>query len=281
VFIEPAERRQAMLDVIDGARQRIVLSLFRCSDQRVLETLAAALDRGVRVEALLTKRSKGARRKRRRLSATLEQMGVVVHRYDGPVVYHAKYLVADGQTALVTTLNPTPKCFTRTWDILLTTRERAVVRSLATIFALDTANERVLPRHRISQRLIIGPDTARQRMHGLLAAARRNIQILDHRLSDPELVGLLRARREDGITVSVIGHQPMGALVPHGGLFIVDDAIAVLGSAAMSSHSLDARREISIVADAPAVVQPLQVFYQSLADRAGRSAMWLPGDRAA
>ena len=47
VFIEPGERRQAMLDVISGARQRLVLSLFRCNDYGVLDTIAAALERGV------------------------------------------------------------------------------------------------------------------------------------------------------------------------------------------------------------------------------------------
>jgi phosphatidylserine/phosphatidylglycerophosphate/cardiolipin synthase-like enzyme len=165
--------------------------------------------------------------------------------------------------------------------MLLTTRERSVVRSLSTLFALDAANARVLPRHRISQRLVIGPDSARPRMHGLLASAQRSIQILDHKLSDPDLVTLLRERRAEGVTVSVIGHQPMGALVPHGKLTIIDESLAVLGSTAMSAMSLDARREISIVVDAPAVVRPLQIFYQTLADRAGRSAAWLPGDRAA
>ena len=60
VFIEPAARRQAMLDVIAGARERLVLSLFRCNDFTVLDALAAALERGVKVEAILT--SAGQRR---------------------------------------------------------------------------------------------------------------------------------------------------------------------------------------------------------------------------
>ena len=263
------------------ARQRIVLSLFRCNDVGVLGALAAAMDRGVKVEAILTKRAKGGKKRLRRLWASLEEMGAVVHRYGKPAVYHAKYLVADGQTALVTTLNPTTKCFTRTWDMLLTTRERAVVRSLSTVFALDAAGERVLPRHRISQRLIVGPEGARHRIQGLLAGAKRSIRILDHKLSDPDVVSLLRERREEGIAVSVIGQQPMGAIVPHGKLIIIDESHAVLGSTSMSSLSLDSRREISIVADAPSVVRPLHAFYQSLAERAGKSITRLPGDRAA
>lgn len=282
IYIDPAERRKAMLDVIAGAKERLVLSLFRCNDTGILDALSAALDRGVKVEAILTKRAKGGKQRLRRLWSSLEQMGAVVHRYGDPVVkYHAKYLVADGQIALVTTLNPTRKCFTRTWDMVLTTRERAVVRSLATLFALDSAGNRVRPRHQISPRLIVAPESARMRIQAILSSARRSIRILDHKLSDPDLVNLLRARRDKGIAVSVIGRQPIGPMVAHGKLIIVDEALAVMGSTALSSLSLDSRREVSIVAESPAVVKPLNAFYEELTARAGQSVSRLPGDRAA
>src|SRR5688500_11880338 len=108
IFIGPAERRQAMIDIIASARERLVLSLFRCNDFGILDELAAALERGVKVEAILTKRAKGGKRRLRKLWDALEEMGVVVHFYADPVVkYHAKYVVADGHTALLATLNPT------------------------------------------------------------------------------------------------------------------------------------------------------------------------------
>jgi phosphatidylserine/phosphatidylglycerophosphate/cardiolipin synthase-like enzyme len=282
IFIGPAERRQAMIDVIAGARQRLVLSLFRCNDFGILDGLAAALERGVKVEAILTKRAKGGRRRLRKLWDALEEMGVVVHWYADPVVkYHAKYVVADGATALVATLNPTKKCFTRTWDFVLTTTDRPVVRSLATIFALDAASQRILPRHRISPRLIVGPEGARSRMRALINGARRSIRILDHKLSDPDLVALLRERRDDGIAISVIGRHPVGNLVPHGKLMIIDESRAVLGSTAMSTLSLDFRREVSIMVETPAVVRALNSFYLDLSAKAGASVRKLPGDRAA
>ena len=282
IFIKPAERRKAMLDVIGGARQRLVLSLFRCNDYGVLDAMAAALERGVKVEALLTKRAKGGKKSLRKLWESLEEMGATVHRYGDPVVkYHAKYLVADGKTALVATLNPTRKCFSRTWDFVLTTEERSVVRSLSTLFALDAAGERLLPRHRINPRLIVGPEGARGRLRALLASARRSIRVLDHKLSDPDLVALLRKRREEGIVVSLIGRQAIGSLVPHGKLIIIDDTRAVLGSLAMSALSLDSRREVSILTDTPTVVRSLTSFYQELSRKAGGSISVLPGDRAA
>jgi cardiolipin synthase len=282
IFIEPAERRTAMLSLISGARQRLVLSLFRCNDYGILDALAAALERGVKVEAILTKRAKGGKKPLKKLWEALEEMGALVHWYADPVVkYHAKYLVADGRTALIATLNPTTKCFTRTLDFVYTTGEPAVVRSILTLFALDAAGERILPRHRLSDRLIVGPEGSRARMRHLLMSARKSIRVIDHKLSDPDLVALLRERRHEGIDVAVIGRQSVGAYKPHGKLLVIDESRAVLGSMAMSALSLDFRREVSIVVDEGTIVRDLNSFFADLSARAGQSALVLPGDRGA
>src|SRR5262245_38759070 len=86
LVLDPSERREAMLRVIGGARRRLVLSLFRCDDFSVLDALAAALERGVEIRALLTKRAKGGRKRLQKLWGALEQMGVVVSWYADPVV---------------------------------------------------------------------------------------------------------------------------------------------------------------------------------------------------
>jgi phosphatidylserine/phosphatidylglycerophosphate/cardiolipin synthase-like enzyme len=282
IYIEPAERRAAMLNVISGARQRLVLSLFRCNDYGILDALAAALERGVKVEAILTKRAKGGKKPLKKLWEALEEMGALVHWYADPVVkYHAKYLVADGRIALMATLNPTTKCFSRTLDFVYTTEEPTVVRSVSTLFALDAAAERILPRHRITDRLIVGPEGSRARMRHLLTGARKSIRILDHKLSDPDLVALLRERRQEGIEVTLLGRQPVGAYKPHGKLLIIDETRAVLGSMAMSALSLDFRREVSVVIDDRTIVRELNGFCADLTARAGESALVLPGDRGA
>lgn len=280
VIVGPAERRQAMLDVVNGARSRLILSLFRCDDFGVLDALAAALDRGVKVEAILTARAKGGQKRLRRLWEALEEMGAVVHRYADPVVkYHAKYLVADRRIGIVSTLNPTKKCFTRTWDFVLLTDDPRIVQSLVTLFALDRSGRAIQRKHRISPRLIVGPEEARTRLRALLEGARQSIRILDHKLSDPDLVALLRERRDAGVVVSALGRVPLGPLVPHGKLLLIDQTLAVVGSIAMSALSLDFRREVSIVVDQPESVRALGGFFDELAQRAGPSALVLPGDR--
>jgi phosphatidylserine/phosphatidylglycerophosphate/cardiolipin synthase-like enzyme len=244
LVLEPAERRAAMLRLITRAKRRVILSIFRCDDFEVLDALAAALDRGASVQALLTRRARGGRKSLKRLWDALEGMGATVSWFaDAVVKYHAKYLVADEGPAMVTTLNPTRKCFTRTWDAVLITHDPAVARSLTHLFDADA-----------------------------------NIRILDHKLTDPDMVALLRVRRADGVTVSVVGAAAMGSLAPHGKLIIVDEARAVLGSMALSTLSLDVRREVALVVDDAAAVRRLNVAYQELAVRAGVHAHRLPGD---
>jgi cardiolipin synthase len=282
LVLAPAERKAALLGVIGAAKHRLILSLFRCDDFSVLDALAAALERGCQVEAILTKRAKGGKKRLKKLWGALEEMGAVVTRYADPVVkYHAKYLVADESTAIITTLNPTRKCFSRTWDAVLMTQDRSVVKGLLTLFKADAAGVPLPSRRPLGRRLIVGPERSRAEIRGLIAGAKHSIRILDHKLSDPDLVALLRDRREEGIVVSVLGKHPMGSVVPHGKMMIIDETRAVLGSTALSTLSLDFRREVSVVVHDPALVKQLNMSYQQLSARAGAAATQLPGDRIA
>lgn len=267
--------------MIAGARARLVLSLFRCDDDSVLDALESALERGCEVEAILTKRAKGGRKRLRKLWATLEDMGAVVSWYSDPVVkYHAKYIVADDGPAIITTLNPTRKCFSRTWDCLLVTHDPALVSGLQALFRADTTGAALPTRPRLSPRLIVGPERSRPAIRKLIDGARHSIRILDHKLSDPDLVALLRQRRADGVAVSVLGHQPLG-IVPHGKMMIVDDRVAVMGSTALSTLSLDFRREVSVLIEDTRHVRHLSDAHQRMSARAGASAALLPGDHDA
>jgi len=282
LILDAAKRKAALLGVIASAKRRLILSLFRCDDFSVLDALAAALERGCEVEAILTKRAKGGKKRLKQLWSALEEMGAVVTRYGDPVVkYHAKYLVADETTAIVTTLNPTKKCFSLTWDAVLITHDPSIVKGLLTLFRADADGVPLPSRWPIGRRLIVGPERSRAEIRALITGARKSICILDHKLSDPDLVGLLRERRSEGIAVSVIGRQTMGSLKPHGKMMIIDEDRAVLGSTALSTLSLDFRREVSVVIEQPALVKQLTMAYQQLSARAGSTVTHLPGDRTA
>ena len=75
----------------------------------------------------MTARARAAGKELDALQAWLSGRGIDVRRYAGGMKYHAKYLVADGRLALVTTANLTARCFDRTCDFTLVTRDPAVV----------------------------------------------------------------------------------------------------------------------------------------------------------
>jgi phosphatidylserine/phosphatidylglycerophosphate/cardiolipin synthase-like enzyme len=257
------DRRPALLDVIRQARRRITLSLFRCNDDELFNELAAATARGVAVEVLVTSRAKGGKKKMEKLWRDLERTGATLKAYTDPVVkYHPKYLVADEGPAVVASLNFTRKCFRKTCDALVITHDPAVVSGLRRLWAADCARAE-MPED-LTDRLIVGPERARRQFTALVEQARTSIRLIDAKLSDPNLVTVLNAKRAAGLTVEVFSSKRLGALKSHGKIMLIDDRIAVVGSLALAALSLDFRREVAIVVTEPAAVADAAALFRAL-----------------
>jgi phosphatidylserine/phosphatidylglycerophosphate/cardiolipin synthase-like enzyme len=263
IVTTPAARRQVVLDTIHGAESRITLSLFRCTDKAIFGELAAAVDRGVDVQVLVTSRAKGGKKKLKKLWKRLEETRASIVPYTDPVVkYHAKYLVVDDGPALITSMNFTRKCFDETCDAVAVTYDPAIVEGLRQLMATD--RECGAAPSTVSERLIIGPERARRQFTALLQQARKSIQIIDAKMSDPGLIDLLNQRRSQGIAVEIFGQKRVGNLISHGKMMLVDGARAVVGSLALTALSLDFRREVALVVDEPAAVAELDQLFRSI-----------------
>jgi phosphatidylserine/phosphatidylglycerophosphate/cardiolipin synthase-like enzyme len=260
LIVAVEDRRPALVDVIRRARREITLSLFRCNDEEIFTELSAAGVRGVSVEVLVTSRSKGGQRRRQKLLKALERTGASVHLYSDAVVkYHAKYLVADDGPAVIASLNFTRKCFGRTCDALVVTYDPDVVSGLRRLMAADR-DRMPLPAD-LSPRLVVGPECARRQLTAVIEQARTSIRLIDAKLSDPDLITLLKAKREAGVAVEIFSAKRVAGLNSHGKIMLIDDRVLVVGSLALSALSLDFRREVSIVVDEPsAVAEALQLF---------------------
>ena len=271
VIISPAGRREAVLQVIGAARRRLILSMFRCDDFAILDGLADALRRKVRVEILFTPRAKGWQQRLEDLWDVLESMGATLHRYPDPVVkYHAKYIVADSGLALVASLNLTRKCLTNTVDFVLVTRDRAVASGLTRLFDADRIGASgSLPPGRGS-RLIVGPEQAREQLTALIKGATRSVLIVDPKVTDPSMMALLKAKKAEGVAVKVLGRGSIGGLDAHGKLLIVDGRTAVIGSVSLSALSLEFRREVAIRIDEPRAVRKLGAYFRNRVARGRR-----------
>jgi phosphatidylserine/phosphatidylglycerophosphate/cardiolipin synthase-like enzyme len=260
----PADRRRAVLDVLRRARRRLELSMFRCDDAEVLTELARATARGVEVSVLLTPRAKGHPADLETLRSALAATGAAVHRYANPAVkYHAKYLVVDEGPAIVASGNFTRKCFERTVDAVVVTHDPDVVAGLRALHAADCGGAPLPPA--LSMRLIIAPERSRGLLAALLADARSSIRVIDPKLCDPRMMGLLSARRSDGLTVEIFDGPRIGALESHGKILLVDDRVALVGSLAFAPVSLDRRREVAIVVEEPRAVADVARLFRTAA----------------
>jgi len=256
------ERRAAVLDLIRGAKSSLVLSLFRCNDREVFDELARASARGVAVEALITSRAKGGKKKLQKLWDNLARTGASVYAYTEPVVkYHAKYLVADDGPAFVASLNLTRKCFERTCDALVVTCDPDVIAGLRRLHQTD--RERLPLPDQVSPRLVVGPERARRQLTALIESASSSIRLIDAKLSDPDMLMLLNARRAAGVTVEIFGSKRVGGLKSHGKILLIDDRVAVVGGLALAAISLDFRREVAIVVEEPGAVAEITALMQT------------------
>jgi cardiolipin synthase A/B len=263
VVCKPFARQVAVLEFIRSAEHSLLLSMFRCDHLAILHELGEAVARGVKVEVLVTGRAKGWGKRLNPLAGCLNCMGVTVHRFRSSGKYHAKYMVADGRAAIVATQNLTRKCFTRTRDFLLVTQDPAVVGALARTFRADL-DGKPAP---VTARLILGPDASRDRIEQLLAAARTSIRILDHKMSDPGVLAILGDRTRNGVDVVVESGSDKAGKTPHGRLIIIDGVVAVFGSFALTTQSLDSRRELAVVIAEPALVEKLERQFEKAAKK--------------
>jgi phosphatidylserine/phosphatidylglycerophosphate/cardiolipin synthase-like enzyme len=265
VVASPAACREAILDVIRGAKREISLSLFRCNDKEIFEELGRARSRGVAVSALVTARADSSK-KLEKLRLALLEVSASVTVYADPVVkYHAKYLVVDDGPAIVASLNFTKKCFAKTLDALVVTYDPAVVAGLRDVLTADR-EMRPAP-ETLPARLIVGPESARTQLTALMRGAVSSIRLLDAKLSDPAFIALLAERRAAGVQVQVFDRKRYGDLKSHGKVCLIDERVAVVGGLALAALSLDFRREVAIVVEEPDAIAGVREFLDSVTTR--------------
>jgi len=172
------------------------------------------------------------------------------------------------------TLNLTARCFERTCDFMLVTRDPAIVAGLSELFAADTEVRAPHFTDEQRERLIVWPDhRPRERFAALVRAARQSIRVVDAKLADTYLVTLLEARRREGVTVDRARRRDVWPLRRHGKLLINDNHTAVIGSLAMTVTGFEQRRELAVVTRNPQLLAELDAFWRAtLSDARGCAA---------
>jgi phosphatidylserine/phosphatidylglycerophosphate/cardiolipin synthase-like enzyme len=280
VYVLPDDGRDPVLHEIDRARCSIDVTVYLISDDAVIEALARAETRGVRVRLIHEPTPFGGGFGTVEVAEQLQQAGVEVR--PGPSHFqfiHAKYLVIDDRVAIVTNQNLTYSAFESNREFGVVTTNRQDVATLAAIFEADW-NDTATPV--TGGRLIVSPQNARQRLLEVIGGAETSIDLYAEVIRDDEVIDALSTAAQRGVRVRVIVNAPEDALDAtvgdvlasngvqvrvdralyiHAKAMVIDGAAVVIGSTNPTATSLDRNREVSLlVADRTAAARVMAVF---------------------
>jgi cardiolipin synthase A/B len=138
--------RERITEFIDGAKHSLWLQNERYQDQMIIEHLVRAKERGVKVHVMA--RAPHTLKKEKLLEGVgglriLNDVGVKVHKLKG-LKLHAKMLLADGERAIIGSINLAPGSFDSRRELAIQVEDKHIVDRLHTIVHHDWKNSRPL-----------------------------------------------------------------------------------------------------------------------------------------
>jgi cardiolipin synthase len=149
----------------------------------------------------------------------------------------------------------------------IVTRNRNWLREATTLFQTDCTRTSYEP---TTDSFVVSPANSRKVLGTFLKRAKTQLLIYDPRISDEEMLRILRERAKAGVEIKVIGqvagrvpfdvHKLAGTRL-HTRTIIRDRHQAFVGSQSLRSAELDLRRELGLlVHDAKAVKRLIETF---------------------
>jgi phosphatidylserine/phosphatidylglycerophosphate/cardiolipin synthase-like enzyme len=264
LITQPEAGIEPVVQAIRRAKRAIHICIFRFDRPEIEKALAAAVQRGVLVRALIAHTNRGGEAHLRKLEKRLLDAGVTVTRTaDELLRYHAKFLVAD-DVLHVFGFNFTKLDITKSRSFGLATRDKRTVQEAIKLFDADvTRNPYVATR----SNLVVSPETSRQMLTTFLRGAKKELSIYDEKIQDPAMVKLLKELAAGGVRVRVLGHLkgPDGDVVVrslktmrlHVRAIVRDGTSAFVGSQSLRKVELDKRREVGLFINNPTVTRSL------------------------
>jgi cardiolipin synthase len=269
LMIQPEAGLQPVVQAIRRAKRTVDIAIFRLNRRDVEIALGVAVERGVKVRALIAHTNRGGADKLRKLEQRLLAAGVTVTRSNDDLVkYHGKYLIVDDVLHLLG-FNFTDADTMRSRSFGIQTRDRRAVKDAMALFEADVTRQPYTPAPHSA--LIVSPENARESLMAFIRGARRRLAIYDARLEDKAFVSLLREKIKAGVRVQVIGRAPkleggtevrlLKDLRLHVRAILRDGTRAFVGSQSLRSLELDRRREVGLVISNPTVAKKMTEIF--------------------
>ncbi len=289
LVVMPDDGGGAVVDLIDGAREELLLKQFKLESERVEDALLGAHRRGVSVRVMLNPHTSGGDRWNDAAFARLRDWGVAVNwTSEAFPVTHEKSMVVDRRQALIATFNLSEKYFSETRDYGVVTMAPAAVAQVISGFEADWQRSFFEPDLAVG--LIWSSFHSRGQMARLVDAASRTLWIQHPKFVDAVILDRIISACERGVKVRVLCGGKHGVsdwdiydtfsslrvmarfgvkvrrqkhLKLHAKLILVDGTCAQIGSMNIDRSAFDLRRELGIETDAPQVVAGLKAAFQS------------------
>ncbi|MGN6108977.1 MAG: phospholipase D-like domain-containing protein [Kofleriaceae bacterium] len=275
-FVGPTGLQQRLTQLIDGAQRSLDVQMYLFTVSGLADRVIAAHQRGVAVRVLFDPDHDGNITTRNRLTSA------GVPNRDAPSLYsfsHAKYLVIDGTTAVIMSMNFNIDAMNRERNYGIIDRDAEDVADLRAVFEMDWAaggGEAPRPADLACTRLVVSPNNSKARILALIESATRKLDVEAIYVSEVTVRNAIAAAKDRGVAVRVIlDGSPdnadtktffVGRGIPvhdasgfynHAKL-IIADGVAFVGSVNFSQTALTKNREIGALVFEPTPAAVIQ-----------------------
>jgi phosphatidylserine/phosphatidylglycerophosphate/cardiolipin synthase-like enzyme len=285
----PDDGCSAVVQLIDEAREQLLLKQFKLQSEAIELALQRARERGVEVRVMLNPHTSGGDRWNDEAFERLQAAGIeTAWTSEAFPVTHEKSMVIDRQSALIATFNLSDKYFTETRDYGIVTQNPEAVAQVIAGFEADWQRTFFNPELHVG--LVWSSAHSRGQMARIIDLANKTLWIQHPKFVDAVILERIITARERGVKVRLLCGGKRGIsdwdiydtfssfrvmerfgvkirrqknLKLHAKLMLVDGVFAQTGSMNIDRSAFDVRRELGIESDAPAVVERLKATFQA------------------
>jgi cardiolipin synthase len=271
LITQPEAGIAPILAAVRRATRTIDIVIFRFDLGELEKELAAAVDRGVVVRALIAHTNTGGAQRLRKLEQRLLKSGVTVCRTgDDLTRYHGKLLTIDRRRTYILGFNYTDDDI-RSRSFGVEVRARKIVKEVLRLFDSDANRTDFVPRTRD---LIVSPENARRRLEQFIQRARTTLDIYDPQACDDQMLALLARKAKGGVRIRLLGElekkwQKSGVKARafpgrrlHVRAIVRDGRRAFIGSQSLRKLELDERREVGVIIRERPIVKSIEKTFK-------------------
>src|SRR4026209_987156 len=203
LIVEPADGVAPFFSAIKRAKKSVEIAIFRFDRKDIETALKAAAERGVKVTALIAFANRGGEQGLRKLELRCLAAGIIIARTSDDLIrYHGKFVLIDRRVLYVLSFNFTHLDIDKSRGFGIVTTYPDWVREAVRLFRADCARTPYEPK---SDTFVVSPANSRKVLGTFLKRAQTQLLIYDPKISDREMLRILKERSKAGVEIKVIG----------------------------------------------------------------------------